>query len=77
MYILAYSILTPIIAVFLPMVLNNENGWLITILMSMLGIIFSVTNLIEKRNKVAIIVLVVNIGVFIYSIIATVNYWTN
>jgi len=77
MYILAYSILTPIIAVFLPMVLNNENGWLITILMSMLGIIFSVTNLIEKRDKVAIIVLVVNIGVFIYSIIATVNYWTN
>ena len=77
MYILAYSILTPIIAVFLPMVLNNENGWLITILMSMLGIIFSVTNLIEKRDKLAIIVLVVNIGVFIYSIIATVNYWTN
>lgn len=77
MYILSYSILTPIIAVFLPMVLNNENGWLITILMSMLGIIFSVTNLIEKRDKVAIIVLVVNIGVFIYSIIATVNYWTN
>ena len=77
MYILAYSILTPLIAVFLPMVLNNENGWLITILMSMLGIIFSVTNLIEKRDKVAIIVLVVNIGVFIYSIIATVNYWTN
>ncbi len=77
MYILAYSILTPIIAVFLPMVLNNENGWLITILMSILGIIFSVTNLIEKRDKVAIIVLVVNIGVFIYSIIATVNYWTN
>lgn len=77
MYILAYSILTPIIAVFLPMVLNNENGWLITILMSMLGIIFSVTNLIEKRDKVAIIVLVVNLGVFIYSIIATVNYWTN
>ena len=77
MYILAYSILTPIIAVFLPMVLNNENGWLITILMSMLGIIFSVTNLIEKRDKIAIIVLVANIGVFIYSIIATVNYWTN
>lgn len=77
MYILAYSILTPIIAVFLPMVLNNENGWLITILMSILGIIFSVTNLIEKRDKVAIIVLVVNIGVFIYSIIATVNYWMN
>lgn len=77
MYILAYSILTPLIAVFLPMVLNNENGWLITILMSILGIIFSVTNLIEKRDKVAIIVLVVNIGVFIYSIIATVNYWTN
>lgn len=77
MYILAYSILTPIIAVFLPMVLNNDNGWLITILMSLLGIIFSVTNLIEKRDKVAIIVLVVNIGVFIYSIIATVNYWTN
>lgn len=77
MYILAYSILTPLIAVFLPMVLNNDNGWLITILMSLLGIIFSVTNLIEKRDKVAIIVLVVNIGVFIYSIIATVNYWTN
>lgn len=77
MYILAYSILTPIIAVFLPMVLNNENGWLITILISMLGIIFSVTNLIEKRDKVAIIVLVINIGAFIYSIIATVNYWTN
>lgn len=77
MYILAYSIFTPLIAVFLPMVLNNENGWLITILMSMLGIIFSVTNLIEKRDKVAIIVLVVNIGVFIYSIFITVNYWTN
>ena len=77
MYILAYSILTPLIAVFLPMVLNNENGWLITILMSILGIIFSVTNLIEKRDKIAIIVLVANIGVFIYSIFATVNYWTN
>jgi len=77
MYILAYSILTPLTAVFLPMVLNNENGWLITILMSMLGIIFSVTNLIEKRDKVAIIILVVNIGVFIYSIITTVNYWTS
>lgn len=77
MYILAYSIITPLIAIVLPLLLQNDYGWLIMILISLLGIIFSVTNRIEKKDNVALVLLGFNIIVLIYAVITTVNFWTN
>ncbi|CAM4348400.1 hypothetical protein [Lacicoccus alkaliphilus] len=63
----------PLAVILLHLVFEDNLLWLISLLLGLLGFIFSFINLKFRANAVAWGLLVANVGVLLYSIIYTVQ----
>lgn len=62
----------PVLVIILNLTFDDPILWLLSLLFAMLGLIFAIVNFRFMKDKPGIILLVVNIAVFIYSVINTV-----
>lgn len=62
----------PVLVIILNLTFDDPILWLLSLLFAMLGLIFAIVNFRFMKDKPGIILLVVNIAVFIYSVINTI-----
>lgn len=67
----------PVLIIILHLILNQSILWLLTILFAMLGLMFSTVNFRFRKDRLSIVLLAANIGIFLYSIIFIIIEWTN
>ncbi|CAM3423759.1 hypothetical protein [Nosocomiicoccus ampullae] len=75
MYLLILSFIIPITGIFLPIIMGNDYGWILTILIVVLGLLFSWTSFRERKDKWAIGALLLNIAAVIYAAIVTTQFF--
>lgn len=67
----------PVLIIILQLTLNQSILWLLTILFAMLGLMFAIVNFRFRKDRLSIVLLAANIGIFLYSIIFIIIEWTN
>lgn len=71
----AFCIIIPIIVLLLPLFMEASIVWVLNILLTLLGTIFSYVNFKYRKNKLSIGVLAVNGILFLYYIYAMINFF--
>lgn len=75
MYLLILSFIIPITGIFLPIIMENDYGWVLTILIVVLGLLFSWTSFRERKDKWSVGALLLNIAAVIYAAIVTTQFF--
>ncbi|WP_040928256.1 hypothetical protein [Nosocomiicoccus massiliensis] len=75
MSLLVLSFIIPLVGVFLPIFMENDFGWTLTILFSVLGVLFSATSVKERRDKWAVIALLLNVVALVYAAYVTTQFF--
>lgn len=71
----AFCIIIPIIVLLLPLFMEASIVWILNILLTLLGTLFSYINFKYRKNKLSIAVLVVNGILLLYYIYAMINFF--
>lgn len=75
MYLLILSFIIPITGIFLPIIMENDYGWILTNLIVVLGLLFSWTSFRERKDKWSVGALLLNIAAVIYAAIVTTQFF--